>query len=256
MGIMPHDTPWWRATPLGRQALDGYDVILMRQDPPFDMEYITATYLLETLAHKVFNHPAAVRNAPEKLSPFLFPQFQPPTLVSADAGAIRAFHAQHPDMVLKPLHGFGGHGVFRLKAGDGNREALLEMVLGKAKSEPWVAQAFLPAVKDRELRVLLVDGAVAATIKRVPAGEDIRSNLRVGGTAQATELTAQEASLAQEVGAWARAQGIVLVGLDLIGGYLGEINVTCPTTLRTARALYGTNVAGMVWDVIGQRCRW
>ena len=243
-------TRWWQSESVGLHVLDGMDAVLMRQDPPFDMEYITATYLLERLGNKVFNPPASVRNAPEKLTPYLFPQFQPPTLVSADVEAIHAFHAQHPDMVIKPLHGFGGVGVFRIGAKGENLSSLLELLLSGDKREPLVAQPFLPEVKDREIRVVMIDGKIEAAFVRRPASGEIRSNMRVGGVPEVVELNAREIAVAEAVGVWLKAQGILLCGLDLIGGYLGEINVTCPTGIRAVEALYGRNLAETCWDVI------
>ena len=245
--------PWWKAGEATRQTLNDFDAVLMRQDPPFDMEYITATYLLERLGNKVFNPAAAVRNAPEKLTPYLFPQFQPATLVSADREAIRAFHAEHPDMILKPLHGFGGVGVLRIGPAGENLETLLELMLAGDKPQPLVAQPFLPAVKDRELRVLMIDGEARAFFRRRPASSEIRSNMRVGGTPEAVELTAQEKAVAEAVGGWLKQQKILLCGLDLIGGYLGEINVTCPTGLRAAEKLYGVNLAEACWENISSQ---
>lgn len=243
-------TPWWRDAESHRAALDEYDAVLMRQDPPFDLEYITATYLLERLGPKVFNPPAAVRNAPEKLTPYLFPQFQPPTLVSADKEALRAFLNTHEDAVLKPLHGFGGHGIFRLRKGDANRESLLELLLAGPKPEPLVAQPFLPEVSKRELRIVMIDGRIAAAFRRAPAKGEIRTNMRVGGQPLAVELNAREVEVAEAVGVWLKQQGILLCGLDLIGGWLGEINVTCPTGLRAVETIYGKNLAAEVWDAI------
>lgn len=244
---------WWQIAESARENLDDFDAILMRQDPPFDMEYITATYLLERLGNKVFNSPAAVRNNPEKLSPFLFSEFQPETLVSADVDAIRDFHLRHPDMILKPLHGFGGVGVFRIGPKGENFESLLEMLLRGARREPLVAQPFLPSVKDREIRVVLVDGQIEAAFRRKPAEGEIRTNMRVGGLPEAVELDARELEVATIVGAWLREQNILLCGLDLIGGYLGEINITCPTGIRAVEALYGKNLADTCWDVIEQK---
>lgn len=245
--------PWWQSGGAVLATLNEFDAVLMRQDPPFDMEYITATYLLERLGNKVFNAPASVRNAPEKLSPFHFPQFQPPTLVSRDAAAIHAFHDEHPDMVVKPLHGFGGAGVFRIGAKGENLESLLEMLLSGAKREPLVAQPFLPEVKDREIRVLLVDGVAEAAFVRRPAAGEIRSNMRVGGTPEAVVLNAREQEVADTIGAWLRTQDIMLCGLDLIGGYLGEINITCPTGIRAVESLYGCNLAENFWDAVEKR---
>ncbi len=246
-------TPWWVDAESKRAALDDYDVVLMRQDPPFDLDYITATYLLERLGPKVFNPPAAVRNAPEKLTPYLFPQFQPPTLVSAEKEVLRAFLDAHDDAVLKPLHGFGGHGIFRLKKGDDNRESLLEVLLAGEKPEPLVAQPFLPEVADRELRILMIEGHITGAFRRAPASGEIRTNMRVGGTPLAVELNAREIEVAEAVGVWLRQQDILLCGLDLIGGWLGEINVTCPTGLRAAETIYGRNLARDVWDVVEKR---
>jgi glutathione synthase len=227
------------------------DVVLMRQDPPFDMAYITATYLLELIHPKtlVVNNPAEVRNAPEKLFAQHFPDLQPPTLISADREALEDFHKRHGDVVLKPLHGAAGSGVVRLKADDPNLDALLDLHAGIGR-EPVVLQAFVPAVSAGDKRVILVDGETVGAINRVPRDGDFRSNLRVGGRAEAVELTARDREICAAVGPELRRRGLMFVGLDLIGGYLTEINVTSPTGAQQLKRFSGVDAAAVLWDRI------
>lgn len=241
----------WREGAAEALALDDADVVLMRQDPPFDMAYITATYLLESLKGKalVVNDPAAVRNHPEKLFPLQFPQFVPPTLITRDMDAIRAFHREQKEIVLKPLYAFGGQGVFHIGRDARNLEALLEQWLATSR-EPLLAQLFLPEVSRNERRIVLIDGKVAGAFARTPAEGEIRSNMRVGGEAVAAELTARQRVIAEEVGEACRVRGLLLVGLDVIGDYLTEINVTSPTGLRALKKLYGTTPECDFWDAV------
>jgi len=231
-------------------------VVLMRQDPPFDMAYITATYLLEMLKPHtlVVNDPAAVRNAPEKLFMFRFPEFVPPTLITRDASEIEAFVREHKEIVLKPLYGYAGQSVVRVKPGDTNLHALLEMFFDSSK-EPIIAQRFLPEIKRMDKRIIVIDGKISAVMGRVPAKGDIRANMRVGGTGVKTKLTARDQLIGETVGKELAKHGILLAGLDVIGNYLTEINVTCPTGLVKSNALYGLKQERIVWDAIEKKLR-
>jgi glutathione synthase len=227
------------------------DVILMRQDPPFDMAYITATHFLEAIhpGTLVVNNPFEVRNAPEKLFVTGFPGVQPPTLITSDAEAIYDFRARHGDMVLKPLYGGGGSGVVRLKADDPNLDALLELhaMIGR---EPVIAQKFIPAVSKGDKRVLLIDGEPVGAINRVPAEGQVRSNLARGGRAEAVELTARDLELCAIIGPELRRRGLLFVGIDVIGDYLTEINVTSPTGAQQLKRFGGADAAAALWDRI------
>lgn len=230
------------------------DVILMRQDPPFDMAYVTATYLLETVhPHTlVVNDPAEVRSAPEKLLVTRFPGLTPPTLISSDPEALVAFHEKHGDVVLKPLHGAAGSGVVRLKAGDPNLEALVE-IHAVGSRDPLVIQKFIPAVSAGDKRIILVDGEVVGAINRVPPSGQVRSNLRVGGTAQPVELTPRDLEICAALKDDLKARGLLFVGIDVIGDYLTEINVTSPTGAQQLKQFTGIDAAAALWDVIEAR---
>ena len=231
------------------------DVILMRQDPPFDMAYITATHVLEHISGKVLvvNDPAAVRNAPEKLFATHFAGLMPPTLVSSDRDAILAFRRRHSDIILKPLFGNGGAGVFRIKPDDENFNALLES-FAVFYREPIVVQRYLPEVRRGDKRIILVDGEFAGAVNRVPAADDLRSNMVRGGAAKETELTAREREICETVGPALRERGLLFVGLDVIGDYLTEVNVTSPTCIRELDKQFGLNIAGQLFDAIEARC--
>jgi glutathione synthase len=239
------------AGPVEVRDMAGFDVVLMRQDPPFDMAYITATHFLDKIHPQtlVVNNPTEVRNAPEKLFVTDFPGVQPPTLVTSDIEAIYDFRARHGDMVLKPLYGGGGSGVARLKADDPNLDALLELhtMIGR---EPVIAQKFLPAVAKGDKRILLVDGAPVGAINRVPAAGQVRSNLRVGGTAEAVELTARDLELCAIIGPELKRRGLLFVGIDVIGDYLTEINVTSPTGAQQLKRFTGIDASALLWDRI------
>ena len=231
--------------------LAAFDVVLMRQDPPFDMAYITATYFLETIhpATLVVNNPAEVRNAPEKLFVTGFPGLQPPTLITSDPEAIYDFRARHGDMVLKPLYGGGGSGVVRLKPDDPNLDALLELhaMIGR---EPVIAQKFIPAVSKGDKRILLVDGVPVGAINRVPAEGQVRSNLARGGRAEAVELTARDREICETISLELKDRGLLFVGIDVIGDYLTEINVTSPTGAQQLKRFGGADAAVILWDRI------
>lgn len=234
---------------LGKETtltLSDMNVVLLRQDPPFDMEYITTTYLLERLMPKtlVVNHPAAVRNHPEKLFPALFAKFTPPTLITSDIAAITDFRKAHKDIVIKPLYGFGGHGVSLVKKNASRLPALVK------RGEVVVVQPFLPEVKTGERRIILINGKIEGVMGRIPAKGEIRANLRVGGTAVKATLTKRQKEVCAAVGPELKKRGLLLVGLDMIGDYLIEINHTSPTGLAAINKLYGTKLERKVWDAI------
>jgi glutathione synthase len=241
----------FRLGPAERTDLAGMDVILMRQDPPFDLAYITASHMLERLAPGVLvvNDPVAVRNAPEKLFVTHFPELMPPTLITRDAAEIARFRAEHGDIVVKPLHGHGGAAVFRLTPDDGNYGSLIDFFHATFK-EQFVVQRFLPAVKHGDKRIILIDGAFAGAVNRVPAAGDIRSNMVRGGAAAETDLTDREREICETVGPELSRQGLLFAGLDVIDGYLTEINVTSPTGIRAVAKLGGPDIAAILWDRI------
>jgi glutathione synthase len=234
-----------------RTALAVYDVILMRQDPPFDLAYIAATHLLERVHPKtlVVNDPAHVRNAPEKIFVTEFSALMPPTLLTRSLDEIKAFRARHGDIVMKPLYGAGGAAVFALKAGDVNFGSLYDLFAATFR-EPWVVQKFIPGVQHGDKRIILVDGRFAGAVNRVPQADDLRSNMVRGGSAQATELTARERTICEKLGPALRARGLLFAGIDVIDGYLTEINVTSPTGIRAVKRLGGADIASMIWDCI------
>ncbi len=235
-------------------SLNSIDVVLVRQDPPFNMAYITATHLLEQLSSNVavWNNPAAVRNAPEKLSVLGFHRFMPPTLISRDARVIAEFAEKHEAIVAKPLYGYGGRSVFKLSRGDSNLETLIEHWM-EASLEPLMWQEFRPEVKNADKRVLFIDGEVAAVFGRTPDEGSIRANMRVGGKPVAAELNAKQQEICAALSPFLKAQGLMLAGIDLIGDFLTEINVTSPTGLRAAQKLYGTNLATRFWEAVEKR---
>jgi glutathione synthase len=234
-----------------RVELATFDVILMRQDPPFDLAYISATHMLERIHPRtlVVNDPAHVRNAPEKVFVTEFPDLMPPTLMTRDLAEIKAFRAEHGDIVMKPLYGKGGEAVFLLGAKDLNFGSLYDMFATTFR-EPWVVQKFLPAVKDGDKRIILVDGEFAGAVNRVPAPDDLRSNMVRGGSPKETELTAREREICARIGPALRERGLLFVGIDVIDDYLTEINVTSPTGLRAIKNLGGPDIAAMIWDKI------
>lgn len=236
---------------LGRDV----DVVLMRQDPPFHMGYITATHLLERIGHEtlVVNDPANVRNAPEKVMVLGYRRFMPPTLVTRSVEEVRRFMAQHGAIVVKPLHGNGGKAIFRIGETGENLSALFE-VFNQTWPEPHMVQPFLPEVAAGDKRIVLVDGEVAGAINRVPGEGEFRSNLAMGGSAQPTELTEREAEICAALGPDLKRLGLTFVGIDVIGGkWLTEINVTSPTGIVAIDRFNGTDTAGMIWDAIERR---
>jgi glutathione synthase len=237
-------------------ALAQMDVILMRQDPPFDMAYITATHLLEHVRDEVLviNDPVSVRNAPEKLFATHFPGLMPPTLITSDRDAIMEFRREHGEIILKPLFGNGGAGVFRLGPADENLNALLELFT-QIYREPIIVQRYLPEIRQGDKRIILVDGEAAGGVLRVPPAGEARANLHVGGTAVKTVLTAREHEICAAIGPTLKEQGLVFVGIDVIGDYLTEINVTSPTGIQEINRLDGVALETKVWDAIDDRLR-
>jgi glutathione synthase len=234
-----------------RVDLTSFDVVLMRQDPPFDLAYITSTHWLERIHPKtlVVNDPAHVRNAPEKILVTEFPDLMPPTLVTRDRSEIDAFRAKHGDIIMKPLYGNAGVAVFRLTKDDLNYGSLFDLFATTFR-EPWVTQKFLPEVRQGDKRIILVDGEFAGAVNRVPAADDLRSNMARGGAAEATELTAREHDICKRLGPTLRERGLLFAGIDVIGGYLTEINITSPTGIRAIKHLGGPDIAVMIWDAI------
>ena len=236
------------------RSLQDFDVVLMRQDPPFDMAYITATHLLEMLSPRtmVVNNPAEVRNAPEKLLVTLYPDLMPATVISRDSDVISAFRQKYQDIIIKPLFGNGGAGVFRLKPGDQNLNSLLEMFFCSSR-EPLMVQAYLPAVRDGDKRVILVDGKPVGAVNRIPNDDEVRSNFHAGGIAAKTKLTERDLQICSTIGPELRRRGLMFVGIDIIGNYMTEINVTSPTGIREIERLSGINIASLTWDAIEQK---
>ena len=239
-----------------RSELAEFDVILLRQDPPFDLAYITTTHLLERVqpGTLVVNDPSAVRNAPEKMFVMEFSELMPPTLITRDLAEIKAFRAEHGDIVMKPLYGKGGEAVFRLAKEDLNFGSLYDLFAATFR-EQWVVQKFLPAVKDGDKRILLVDGEFAGAVNRVPAPDDLRSNMVRGGIPKETELSARDREICAGIGSALRDRGLLFVGIDVIDGYLTEINVTSPTGIRAVKELGGADVAALIWDKIEAKRR-
>ncbi len=231
--------------------LSTVDVVLMRQDPPFDMAYITATHILEHIHPKtlVVNDPASVRNAPEKLFVTHFPELMPPTLISSDVAEIKRFRDQYEDIIVKPLFGNGGAGVFHITPGDENLNSLLELFSQRSR-EPLIVQKYLPAVRQGDKRIILIDGEPLGAINRVPAAGEARSNMHVGGRAEKSLLTDRDREICAAIGPVLKAQGLVFVGIDVIGDYLTEINVTSPTGLQEVARFDGTQLEKAIWDVI------
>ncbi|CAN1516698.1 RimK Glutathione synthase/Ribosomal protein S6 modification enzyme (glutaminyl transferase) [Caulobacteraceae bacterium] len=230
------------------------DVVLMRQDPPFDMSYITAAHMLEFLKGKtlVVNDPFWVRSSPEKIVPLLFPDLMPPTLVSRDVTTIKAFQVEHQDIVVKPLFGNAGAAVFRIKPEDGNLGALLDLFFTTSR-DPIMVQAFVPGVFEGDKRIILVDGEPVGAINRVPKGNDIRSNLAVGGTAHPVDLSEADLAICRAIGPTLKERGLLFVGIDVIAGRLTEINVTSPTGALALKAFSGVNAVSLMWDAIERK---
>lgn len=237
-----------------RMELASFDVILMRQDPPFDMNYITATHLLELLHPNtlVVNNPRSVRNAPEKMFVMEFPDLMPPTLITRDLEEIKAFRAKYKDFVMKPLYGKGGESVFRISPDDLNFGSLYDLFAVTFR-EQWVVQKFLPEVKDGDKRIILVDGEFAGAVNRVPAEGDLRSNMVRGGSPKKTDLSSREREICERIGPELKRRGLTFTGIDVIAGWLTEINVTSPTGIRAIKNLGGPDVAALIWDSIEKK---
>ena len=234
--------------------LASMDVILMRQDPPFDMSYITATHILETVHPKtlVVNDPASVRNAPEKLFVTHFPDLMPPTVITSDRQEILAFREQHKDIIVKPLFGNGGAGVFHIAPGDENLGALLELFT-QLYREPIIVQRYLPEVRQGDKRIILIDGEAVGAINRVPAAGEARSNMHVGGRPEQVGLTARDQEICAAIGPALRSRGMIFVGIDVIGNYMTEINVTSPTGLQEINRFDKVVLEDRIWDAIEMR---
>ncbi|MGI9378820.1 MAG: glutathione synthase [Methyloligellaceae bacterium] len=240
---------------LRQQDLADSDVVLLRQDPPFDMSYISTTHLLERIHPEtlVVNNPVHVRNCPEKIFVTEFPDLMPPTLITRDFQAIREFRKEFQDIIVKPLYGNGGAGVFKISDGDKNLASLIEL-FQEVFREPFVVQQYLPAVSEGDKRIILVDGKVAGAINRVPAADETRSNMHVGGTPLPVELTDRDYEICAALEQPLRERGLIFTGIDVIGTYLTEINVTSPTGIREVKKFGGNDIAAMIWDVIEEKC--
>ena len=236
--------------------LGTWDVVLLRQDPPFDMGYITTTHLLERIHPRtlVVNDPAHVRNAPEKVWVLEFQDLMPPTMVTRNAEDVKEFRARHKDIIIKPLYGNGGSGVFRVREDDSNLNSLIELFQTVFR-EPFMVQQFRPEVRAGDKRIILVDGEVAGAINRVPAADETRSNMHVGGQAVPTELTPRDLEICTRLGPHLKERGLIFTGIDVIGPYLTEINVTSPTGIRQVKAFGGNDIAAMIWDAIERKVR-
>jgi glutathione synthase len=234
-----------------RAEVSSFDVVLLRQDPPFDLAYITTTHLLERIHPKtlVVNDPAAVRNAPEKMFVTEFTDLMPPTLLSHDLEEIKAFRKKHGDIVVKPLYGKGGEAVFLIRRDDLNFGSFFDLFSATFR-EQWVIQKFLPEVKQGDKRIILVDGEFGGAVNRVPAADDLRSNMVRGGVPKATDLTKREQEICTRIGPSLKERGLLFVGIDVIDGYLTEINVTSPTGIRAIKSVGGPDVAALIWDKI------
>lgn len=230
------------------------DVVLLRQDPPFDLAYVTTTHLLERIHPQtlVVNDPRGVRDAPEKLFVMDFPELMPPTLIARDRAAIESFRAKHGEVVMKPLYGFGGAAVFKVAVQDPNFGSLFDLFTTTLR-EPWVIQKFLPAVAKGDKRIILVDGEAKGAVNRVPSSEDIRANMVRGGAPKETDLTSREHEICATIGPELKRRGLLFAGIDVIDGYLTEINVTSPTGIRAIQRLGGPNLAAAIWDAIEMR---
>ncbi len=236
--------------------LSKIEVVMLRQDPPFDMGYITTTHILERLPKRVVvaNDPFHVRNAPEKIFVTEFPDLMPPTLISSDPKAIRAFKEEFGDIIVKPLYGNGGHGVFRVREEDENLNALIEFFASFVR-EPLMIQRYVPQVRQGDKRIILVDGEFAGAINRVPAKGEARSNMHVGGRPEKTTLTAREQEICRRIGPELKKRGLIFTGIDVIGDFITEINVTSPTGIWEIRRFDGTDIAALIWNAIEAKSR-
>lgn len=244
-------TPLYQLGDEETRALTDFDVIWLRQDPPFDLAYISSTHILEHISDRVLvvNDPVSVRNAPEKLLVTHYADLMPPSLISSDRREIAAFRAKYGDIIVKPLYGNGGRGVFHLRAGDENLGALLDMMFALGR-EPIMAQAYLPAIKQGDKRIILIDGAPAGAVNRLPKPGDARANLHVGGVAEKCSLTPRDREICARIGADLREKGLVFVGIDVIGDYLTEINVTSPTCLQEINLFDQACLESQIWEAV------
>ncbi len=235
-----------------RRDLSEFDVVLMRQDPPFHMGYITATHLLERIHPKtlVINDPAEVRNAPEKIFVTDYPDLMPETLITRDARQIRAFREEFGDIIVKPLYGNGGAGVFRIRDGDQNLSSLLELFEAQYDGEPFIAQRYLSEVRKGDKRIILIDGEAVGAINRVPGEDEARSNMHVGGRAEKVDITDREREICARIGPELKRRGFIFVGIDVIGDVMTEINVTSPTGIREVKRFGGADIAALFWDAV------
>jgi glutathione synthase len=236
--------------------LEKVDVVMLRQDPPFDMAYITTTHVLERLSKRVVvaNDPFWVRNSPEKIFVTEFPDLMPPTLISSDPKAIRAFRDEFKDIIVKPLYGNGGHGVFRVREDDENLNAMIEFFAAFVR-EPLMVQRYVPQVRQGDKRIILVDGEFAGAINRVPAKGEARSNMHVGGRPEKTTLTTREQEICRRIGPELKRRGLIFTGIDVIGDYITEINVTSPTGIWEIRRFDGSDIAALIWSAIESKSR-
>ncbi len=235
-------------------ALEELDVIHFRQDPPFDMAYLTTTYLLERIHPRtlVVNDPVNVRNAPEKLFVTQFAELTPPTLITRSLGQLKAFREEYGDVIVKPLYGNGGAAVFHLKPHDTNAGSLVELFQNVFR-EPFIVQRYLPEVRQGDKRIILVDGEPVGAINRIPAADETRSNMHVGGRPEATALTPREREICEAIGPELKSRGLIFAGIDVIGDYLTEINVTSPTGIREVQRFGGADIAAMIWNVVEEK---
>jgi glutathione synthase len=237
-----------------RTDLSTLDIVLLRQDPPFDMAYVTTTHMLERIHPRtlVVNDPREVRNAPEKIMVTLFPELMPPTLITRDRREIEAFRDEFGEIVMKPLYGHGGATVFKTGRDDPNFGSLVDLFSNLFR-EPWVVQRFMKEVSEGDKRIILIDGEAAGAVNRVPAAGDLRANMVRGGAARPTDLSPRELEICRTIGPALRERGLLLVGIDVIGGFLTEINVTAPTGVRAIKTLGGPDLAGQLFDVIERK---
>ncbi len=239
-----------------RQNLAEFDVVLMRQDPPFDMNYITLSHILERIHPRTYvvNAPASVRNAPEKILVTEFPELMPPTLVTRDRALIHAFRKEHGNIIVKPLYGNGGAGVFFIQEGDHNLSSLLELFEQNYR-EPFMIQRYLPEVRSGDKRIIIIDGEPVAGLNRVPVEGEARSNMHAGGRPELSDLTPRELEICARIAPALKSRDLIFVGIDVIGGYLTEINVTSPTGIREIKRFGGPDIAPMIWDAIEKRAK-
>jgi glutathione synthase len=246
----------YKLTDARKVDLADWDVVLLRQDPPFDMGYITTTHLLERIHPRtlVVNDPAHVRNAPEKVWVLEFQDLMPPTLVTRNPDDVKEFRKRYEDIILKPLYGNGGASVFRVAPGDTNLNSLIELFQTVFR-EPFMVQEYRPEVRDGDKRIILIDGEVVGAINRVPASDETRSNMHVGGVAKPTELTAREREICERLKPELKRRGLIFTGIDVIGPYLTEINVTSPTGIRQVKDFGGADIAALFWDAVEKKVR-